>query len=198
MIKQKYKQTLLLTNMLLMLGLSIIIRHTQTINHELQIVVDEQHTLITEQMSTISSLLQIVKKSTQFNVPGQAYESISHWAQAFDLNLDFMLALAKHESNFYQWKQGIHDEVGIMQIRLIAARDIIPDITEGELWEMDTNIMIGCNYFRTLLDRYNGDYRLAATAYNRGPGSVDLAIRRGNDPTNGYYRRVATIARFSQ
>jgi len=196
--KYKYKRILLIGNVVLILGLSLILNHTQKINHQLQNIINEQQILVTEQILTISSLLQIVNKSIKFNAPGQAYESISRWSRAFNLDLDFMLALGKHESNFYQWKQGRNKEVGIMQVKLIAAQDIISDITEGELWEIDTNIMIGCNYFRMLLDRYNGDYRLAATAYNRGPGSVDLAIRRGNDPTNGYYSRVAAIARFSQ
>ena len=49
-----------------------------------------------------------------------------------------------------------------------------------------TNLRIGFNYLKKLIDRYEGDEGLALTAYNRGPGTVDRILKRGGDPDNGY------------
>jgi soluble lytic murein transglycosylase-like protein len=54
------------------------------------------------------------------------------------------------------------------------------------LRDPETNLRVGFKYLRYLLDKYNGDENLALTAYNRGPGTVDKALRRGGNPDNGY------------
>ena len=45
-------------------------------------------------------------------------------------------------------------------------------------------------YLRQMIDKYDGDLRLALLAYNRGPGTVDSIRRVGGDPANGYARAI--------
>ncbi len=47
------------------------------------------------------------------------------------------------------------------------------DFQQRRLLDPDTNIELGCWYMRYLLDKYDGDTRLALIAYNAGPGNLD-------------------------
>ena len=191
--EKRYKRILIVGTMALISIQCVTCVSISNMNQQLQGIVNTQQILIVEQLETMGIQRDVIRKMTEHNIPGKIYESVSRWTKVFNLDEDFMLALTKHESNYYQWKKGSHNEIGVMQIRLIAAQDIVSDITEDELWDIDTNIMIGCNYFKILLDKY-GEYRLAAIAYNRGQGIVDAALASGIDPGNGYFSRVRTIA----
>jgi soluble lytic murein transglycosylase-like protein len=61
-----------------------------------------------------------------------------------------------------------------------------PGVSVRELRDPDTNLRIGLRYLKQLTDKYKGDVDLALVAYNRGPGTVDRALKRGQDPDNGY------------
>jgi soluble lytic murein transglycosylase-like protein len=41
-----------------------------------------------------------------------------------------------------------------------------------------------------LLERFNGDLRMALLAYNRGPSRVNDLLARGRNPANGYDQSV--------
>ena len=73
-----------------------------------------------------------------------------------------------------------------------TARWMAPETTRKDLLEPRTNLRVGFRYLRHLLDEYGGDTRLALTAYNRGPGTVDKLIRSGRNPENGYADMVLT------
>ena len=58
------------------------------------------------------------------------------------------------------------------------------------LFDRALNLDLGFRYLRSLIDKYDGNVRLALLAYNRGPGTVDRILARGGDPDNGYADRV--------
>lgn len=59
------------------------------------------------------------------------------------------------------------------------ANNINNPIEEENLFEPETNIMLGTKYYSNLLDTYNGNMLLALTAYNAGIGNVRTWIESG-------------------
>ena len=105
---------------------------------------------------------------------------------------DVAFGLVRAESNFKNSATSPVGAVGLTQLMPKTAKWLEPGITRGDLRDPDTNLRIGFRYLRQLLDRYEGDSRLALTAYNRGPGTVDRALKRGQNPDNGYADYVYT------
>jgi soluble lytic murein transglycosylase-like protein len=80
--------------------------------------------------------------------------------------------------------------VGYTQVMPATARWMDPRVRRSDLFEADVNLRLGFEYLSYLLEYYEGDLRLALTAYNRGPGTVDRLVEQGRDPENGYADKV--------
>jgi len=73
---------------------------------------------------------------------------------------------------------------GLMQIMPETGRQIARKLNEpwqsaNSLFEPDTNIKYGTFYYKQLLERFNGNFALAAAAYNAGPHRVDKWLPSG-------------------
>ena len=112
---------------------------------------------------------------------------------ALDERIDPEIAfrLVRAESRFRTSAVSPVGAVGLTQLMPTTARWVVPGIDRRQLLEPRTNLRIGFRYLRRLLDQY-GDPRLALTAYNRGPGTVDRVLEAGGDPDNGYMDFVLT------
>lgn len=67
---------------------------------------------------------------------------------------------------------------GLMQIMPETGRQIARKLNEpwqsaSSLFDPDTNIKYGTFYYKQMLNRFNGNFALAAAAYNAGPNRVD-------------------------
>jgi soluble lytic murein transglycosylase-like protein len=113
---------------------------------------------------------------------------------ALEEKIDPALAfrLVRAESSFRPMAVSPVGALGLTQLMPSTARWLEPGTTRTQLLEPRTNLRVGFRYLRQLLDRYEGDERLALTAYNRGPGTVNSLLRRGRDPGNGYAELVLT------
>lgn len=111
---------------------------------------------------------------------------------AREAGLDPVLAfgLVDTESSFRRTAVSWAGAVGYTQVMPATARWMDPRVRRGDLFETETNLKLGFEYLAYLLDYYEGDVRLALTAYNRGPGTVDGLLERGRDPENGYADKV--------
>ena len=98
--------------------------------------------------------------------------------------------LVATESSFRRTAVSWAGAVGYTQVMPATARWMDPRVRRGDLFETGTNLRLGFEYLSYLLDYYEGDVRLALTAYNRGPGTVDALLERGRDPENGYADKV--------
>jgi len=94
--------------------------------------------------------------------------------------------LVKVESRFKHRAVSHVGARGLTQLMPATARWLEPGITNEDLFDRHTNLRLGFSYLRDLIDKYDGNVRLALLAYNRGPGTVDRVLRQGGDPDNGY------------
>lgn len=111
---------------------------------------------------------------------------ISEAAAEFDIEPEVAFGLVKAESSFRNQATSTVGAVGLTQLMPRTAQWIEPGVTRSELRNPETNLRVGFKYLRYLIDKYEGDEKLALLAYNRGPGTVDKALKRGRNPDNGY------------
>lgn len=89
----------------------------------------------------------------QYGVPPNVFESIINAESSWDPNCDNGLAY------------------GLCQLTIPTAQDL--GLPADQIKDPILNMDAGARYFKQMLDRYNGDVRLAVAAYNAGPDAVD-------------------------
>jgi soluble lytic murein transglycosylase-like protein len=125
-----------------------------------------------------------------YEVSGQLARDIHEAAVANGIDPALAFGLVRAESSFRNSATSHVGAVGLTQLMPRTAAWMEPGVTRRELRDPDTNLRIGFKYLRYLLDKYEGDTRLALLAYNRGPGTVDRVLKRGGNPDNGYVEMV--------
>ena len=89
-------------------------------------------------------------------------------AQKYDISYDFLVDVAKAESDFNTKCVSSAGAQGIMQV--------MPEEQKGlgikDPFDAEQNIMGAAKLLKAHLKKFNGDYTLAAAAYNAGSGAV--------------------------
>ncbi|MBD5603709.1 MAG: lytic transglycosylase domain-containing protein, partial [Candidatus Eremiobacteraeota bacterium] len=101
-------------------------------------------------------------------------------------------AVARTESNFDPAARSASGAAGVMQLMPATAQALGVE----NPYDAAQNAAAGTRYLRALLDRFDGDVRLAVAAYDAGPGAVE---RCGGVPpfaeTRRYVERVLAAYR---
>jgi soluble lytic murein transglycosylase-like protein len=139
----------------------------------------------------LERLQRITAYSSRFEIPADLAERIEDIARAEGIDPDLAFGLVRVESEFNRHAVSPVGARGLTQLMPSTARYFrVNGSRSHDLFDRDTNLRIGFRYLKTLLDRYDGNVRLALLAYNRGPERVDELLRRGLDPDNGYVEMV--------
>jgi soluble lytic murein transglycosylase-like protein len=99
-----------------------------------------------------------------------AFEAfIQEHAQRHSLRPELVRAVIQVESGFNARALSPKGAMGLMQLMPATAKHL----GVVNAYDPEDNIRGGTRYLRLLLDKYDGDERLALAAYNAGPGAVD-------------------------
>lgn len=126
----------------------------------------------------------------RYRIPATLAREIYTAAAREGLDPQVGFGLVQTESSFRRTVVSYAGAVGYTQLLPSTARYMEPGTTRSELFDTRTNLRIGFKYLNYLLDKYSGDMRLALTAYNRGPGTVNRLLKQGRNPENGYATKV--------
>ena len=126
----------------------------------------------------------------QYGVSVPLAREIYAAAREYGIDPKVAFGLVRTESSFRRTVVSHAGAVGYAQVLPSTARWIEPGTTRSRPVRHADEPACGFKYLRYLMDRYNGECRLALTAYNRGPGTVDRVLARGGNPDNGYARKV--------
>jgi soluble lytic murein transglycosylase len=141
-----------------------------------------------------------------------------HWEHRFDTIITKQSAIYRlddrliwsvmyEETWFRPWKIGASDEVGLMQVTPLVARDWAretglkeyerqaSDNVQDFLRDPERNIQIGCWYLERLRENYRGEpaeTAMTLAAYNAGPSRVDEWTRGTDDLSeNEFVNRIS-------
>lgn len=121
-----------------------------------------------------------------YRVSDQLAKDIVEAALKHEIDPEIAFGLVRAESSFRNHATSVVGATGLTQLMPRTAAWMEPGVTRAQLRDQKTNLDIGFKYLRYLTDKYDGNTDLALLAYNRGPGTVDRALRRGANPDNGY------------
>jgi soluble lytic murein transglycosylase-like protein len=127
---------------------------------------------------------------TEHGISDELAADIFDIARQEGVDPDVALGLVRTESTFNERAVSGVGARGLTQVMPRTARGIMPGTRAEQLFDRRTNLSLGFRYLDQLLDKYRGNIKLALTAYNRGPGTVDRVLERGGDPDNGYAGKV--------
>ncbi len=118
---------------------------------------------------------------------GEIAKLVHSLAPNYRLDPSLVLAVVEVESNFNPQARSPKDAQGLMQlIPATAERFGVADV-----WDPEQNLKGGMAYLRWLLDRFEGDLKLALAGYNAGEGAVE---KHGGVPP--YEETQAYVARI--
>lgn len=173
--------------------------NTQT--HELSTVSDslerviESHKNLEDDLQTktdaVIELMGIIYQQNRADsIPRELLEELISAADAHGIPAPVAYLLVETESAFDSMAVSSADAIGLTQVLPSTAKRIWPGLQREDLFNSRLNLHLGFYYLSTLVERFDGNYRLALLGYNRGPNRVAAEVSQGRDPANGYAAKI--------
>lgn len=178
-------------------GLDIAIRRMQTIEKQFASLSD-----VTNSSSGFQSILDAkLNKTNDNNSQSKVFKNefvdkaeidglIEKYSNKNGLDKDFVKALVKQESGFNPNATSKCGAMGLMQLMPATAQGL----GVSNAYDVEQNIAGGTKYLKSMIDRFDGDAKLALAAYNAGPNAVK---KYGGIPpyqeTQNYVKNVLSI-----
>lgn len=113
----------------------------------------------------------------ELRFPVDYLPQVQGYGERQQLQPAIILGLMRQESMLDRNAQSAVGARGLMQVMPKTGQQIARELNEqwlsdGSLFNADTNIKYGTYYFKKLLNRFSGHLALAIAAYNAGPGNV--------------------------
>lgn len=149
------------------------------------------HAIAPEQKTevAIKTIFPIKKgKSTTVKNAVEKYDDIvNRAAQKYDLDTSLIKAVMASESAGNPHAQSSANAKGLMQ--LIDSTATMVGVKN--VWDPEQNIHGGAKYLKQLMDKFDGDVKLAVASYNAGPAKIEKTRKIPAIPeTQQYVRRV--------
>lgn len=138
------------------------------------------------------SVAQATVFANKFRISTVLAHDIHSAATEAGISPNVAFGLVRAESSFKPTAESPVGAIGLTQLMPATARWLKPGTTSQDLRNPSTNLRLGFKYLKSLIDRYDGNEKLALTAFNRGPGTVDKLLKHGQNPDNGYAEKVTT------
>ena len=112
-----------------------------------------------------------------------------YYAALYKRDPDLVLSIITEESRFDPNVISPMGAIGLMQV--MPQWEKVLGIA-GSLKDPEVSIKYGLQVLGFYMEMYK-DIEMALTAYNRGPGPVDMALMHGKDPKNRYAPQVLKV-----
>ena len=145
---------------------------------------------IGESAHAVKSASFVQEAMGKYDISEDLANDIYQISQEEGIDPKLAFGLVKTESAFKNRAISHVGARGLTQVMPKTARWMMPGTKADDLYDQKTNLRLGFKYLNQMINKYNGNVRLALLAYNRGPGTVDKVLKRGGDPNNGYADKV--------
>ena len=115
-----------------------------------------------------------IEHNFSLRYPTPYIEKLNPITQKINLDIHWVYGLIRQESRFITSAKSGVGASGLMQVmpttgKYVAKKIGLSDFRPENLAEINTNLMIGCNYLNMVLNDLDGSWGLASAAYNAGP-----------------------------
>jgi soluble lytic murein transglycosylase len=147
---------------------------------------------------TILTMVREHRRTVEDGSRRELADTIYEEARAENVDPLMIASIVARESSFRHRVVSRAGAVGLMQLRPWVARDLAQrsDIEWAgveTLHNPDVNVRLGILYYKELVERFDGDERMALTAYNYGPSRVSRQVRRGTYRGSRYADRIIQL-----